>query len=47
MTINFFPPQLETPAGHQLLTLAELKAECPDAVHYMAPWGEKQALVEE
>ena len=47
MLTDFFPPRLGIPAGHQPLQLAELKAECPAAVHYMAPWGEKQAQEEE
>ena len=34
-------------AGMQMLTIAELKAECPQAMHYMAPWGEKKALAED
>ena len=46
ITENFFPPNMNI-AGMQMLTIAELKAECPQAMHYMAPWGEKKALAEE
>jgi len=33
--------------GKQLLTVAQLKAQCPDAMRYIALWGAKKALAEE
>ena len=46
ITSNFFPPEINQP-GKQMMTLEQLKAQCPAAVKYIAPWGQKRAQEEE
>ena len=36
---------MRVPDTH-MLTCDELKQEYPDAIRYLAPWGEKNALLE-
>ena len=42
ITTGFFPPDMSMP-GVEMLTCDELKHEYPDAIRYLAPWGEKRA----
>ena len=39
---NFFPPDVSMPGKHWM-TMEKMQEECPEAIRYFAPWGQKKA----